>query len=96
MKLAAQQSLNKGFLRLAASDGRLLDPLNSLRLAGLCDGDSVAAIAQQPKIAATRHAFALCCVGDHKVVTWGDPHRGGDSSEVRDQLRNVQQICSTG
>jgi len=39
LKIAAQQSLKKGFLRLAASDGRLLNPFNSLRLAGLCHGD---------------------------------------------------------
>ena len=31
---------------------------NSLRLAGLCHGDSIAAA--QPKMTATRHAFALC------------------------------------
>ena len=42
-----------------------------------------AAIAQ-PKIAATRHAFALCCVGDHKVVTWGDPHRGAAQERSAD------------
>eukprot|EP00435_Cladocopium_sp_Y103_P032310 s2663_g8.t1 len=30
LKIAAQQSLGKGFLRLAAPDGRLLDPLKSL------------------------------------------------------------------
>ena len=28
-------------------------------------------------------------------VTWGDPEYGGDSSEVRDQLRNVRQVEAT-
>ena len=28
-------------------------------------------------------------------MTWGVPLSGGDSSRVQDQLRNVQQICST-
>ena len=33
---------------------------------------------------------ALLC--DRSVVTWGDASRGGDSSAVREQLKNVQQI----
>ena len=40
------------------SDGRLLNPTDSLRLSGLQDGNSLTAVAQQPKIAATRDAFA--------------------------------------
>ena len=28
-------------------------------------------------------------------MTWGASHRGGDSSAVRDQLKNVQQIQAT-
>ena len=29
------------------------------------------------------------------MVTWGDPRRGGDSSAVQEQLKNVQQIQAT-
>ena len=29
------------------------------------------------------------------VVTWGDPDAGGDSSQVQEQLRNVQHIQAT-
>ena len=29
------------------------------------------------------------------MVTWGDPRSGGDSSEVQDQLHDVQQIQAT-
>ena len=29
------------------------------------------------------------------VVTWGQPHAGGDSSTVQEQLRNVQCIQAT-
>ena len=36
-------------------------------------------------------AFAAI-LEDGSVVTWGQPQCGGDSSEVRHQLRNVQQI----
>ena len=95
LKVAAQQSLGQGFLRLATPDGRLLDPTESLLLSGLQNGESLTAVAQQPKIAATWYAFALWCVGGDRIVTWGDPDEGGDSSSVQDRLRNVQQISST-
>ena len=29
------------------------------------------------------------------MVTWGDCDSGGDSGEVQDELRGVEQICST-
>ena len=28
-------------------------------------------------------------------MTWGDPDYGGDSSEVQDQLKGVQQVQAT-
>ena len=96
LKIAAQQSLGQRFLRLAAPDGCLLDPTKSLDLSALKDEDSLAAVAQQPKIAATRYAFALWCRGSDRVVTWGHADQGGDSSRVQHQLRNVQRICGTG
>ena len=40
-----------------------------------------------------KSAFALWCHGDSAVVTWGN--FGGDCSEVRDQLKGVQQIEAT-
>ena len=51
LKIAAERLLGQRFLRLAEAEGRLLDPTESLQLYGLQDGDSIAAIAQQPKIA---------------------------------------------
>jgi len=92
LKIAAQHSLGQCFLRLASSNGHLLDPADPLRLYGLQNGDSITAVAQQPKIAATRRAFALWCDGGNIIVTWGDPERGGDSSTVQHQLRNVQHV----
>ena len=88
LKRGAQHSLGQPFLRLAAPDGRLLDPTNSLALSGLQDGDSLIAVALQPRIAATRHGFAAWFVGVGRVVT-------SDSSRVQDQLKDVQQIYST-
>ena len=94
LKLAAQRALRQGFLTLTL-DGRLLDPAESLQSAGLRDGDCIAAIAQQPKVAATQGGFALWCIGRDRIVTWGDPARGGDSTAIQDQLKNVQKIHAT-
>jgi len=46
------------------------------------------------EIHATLDAFAAI-LADGSVVTWGDQDRGGDSSAVQDQLRNVRLIHST-
>ena len=97
LKIAAQRSLEQRFLRLATADGRLLDPTDSLHLSGLRDGDSIAAVAQQPKLAARMHAFALWCIGG-RIVTWGHPDCGGVPhrfGNIKDQLNNVQQVCGT-
>ena len=40
------------------------------------------------KIQASAHAFAAV-LADGSVVTWGSPEFGGDSSSVRDELKNV-------
>ena len=96
LKVAVQEALGRGFLRLVTADGQFLDPKSNLPLhmAGIHDGDSVTAIAQSPGITATNAAFALWCCNSG-VVTWGDTDGGADSSTVQDQLRNVQQIRST-
>ena len=39
-------------------------------------------------------AFAAI-LADGSVVTWGEPESGGDSSEVQDQLKGVQQVQAT-
>ena len=43
------------------------------------------------QIQATCNAFAAI-LGDGSVVTWGEAEYGGDSSDVRHQLRMVQQV----
>ena len=90
LKLAAQQSLGQAFLRLAAPDGRLLNPTEPLQDSGLQSGDSITAVAQQPKVAATDCAMALWCPGGG-VVTWGNSDFGGDSTEV-----GAADPCHTG
>jgi len=86
---------------LVTADGRILgDPSQSLVDAQLKDKDCLTAVALQANVAATRKlglrgAFALWCCGGRKIVTWGHPGYGGDSSAVQDQLRNVQQVQGT-
>jgi len=95
LKVLAQKSFKRGFLRLVAADRSMVDPTVSLQDAGLEDGDHLTAIAVEAKLAATDEAFAFFCPGGDWVVTWGDPLSGGDSSEVQDQLKDVQQVQAT-
>eukprot|EP00435_Cladocopium_sp_Y103_P026523 s1668_g6.t1 len=96
LRVLAQKSFQRGFLRLVAEDHRALDPAVSLEAAGLEDGGHLTAIVLEAKLAATSQAFALFCSGGDRVVTWGKPNSGGDSSEVRNQLKGVQQLQATG
>ena len=96
LKCLAQKSFQQGFLKFITADGHaLVDPNQSLLAAGLQEGDHLTAIVQQAKMAATDEAFAMWCCGGDRIVTWGRPDRGGDSSAVQDQLRNVQQVQAT-
>ena len=73
LKRMVQESLGKPFLRLLTSDGRKLNPSESLEAAGLQDGDQLTAIVREAKLAASQSAFALWCCGGDRVLTWGDP-----------------------
>ena len=95
LRILAQKSFQRGFLRLVDADHYMMNPAVSLQLAGLADGDNLTAIVTEPKVAATAGAFALFCSGGNQVVTWGDPNYGGDSSEVQPQLKGVQQVQAT-
>ena len=94
LRVLAQKSFQRGFLRLVAADHSVVDPTKSLQAAGLEHGDHLTANAVEAKVAATNRAFALFCPGGDWVVTWGDPDYGGDSSAVQDQLKGVQQVQS--
>ena len=92
VKAAAQQHFQRR-LKLTAK-GQQLDLTATLSEAGLRDGDVVAAAVQLCKLAATSTSFAWHSHGG-EVVTWGDPARGGDISQMKEQLRNVQHIQAT-
>ena len=95
LRVLAQKSFRRGFLTLTGTDHTVVDPAKSLQAAGLKDGDHLTAIVIEAKVAAAAAAFALFCPGGDRVVTWGDPDWGGDSSEVQDLLKGVQQIQAT-
>ena len=96
LKTMAQESLGKPFLRLLTSDGRKLNPSESLEAAGLQDGDQLTTVVGEAKLAATESAFALWCSGGDRVLTWGGDGCGGDSSAVQDRLKSVRQVQATG
>ena len=94
LRTEAQQALRKKYLRLITAKNRVLvDFEQTLEEAEIEDGECLTALVLQPQLAATQSAFALWCHGDSAVVTWGN--YGGDCSEVRDQLKGVQQIEAT-
>ena len=96
LKLLAQKTFRKGFLKLITVEGHVLTNLaDSLQAAGVQDGEHLMAVAQQPQITATDLAFAVWCCGGNRVVTGGDPGCGGDCSAVQEKFQNVQQICAT-
>ena len=92
LRILAQHFFKRGFLRLVAADHSVVDPAVSLQAAGLEDGDHLTAIAVEARLAATDRVFALFCCGGDRVVTWGDPDWGVDSSQVQDRLKGVQQV----
>ena len=96
LKILAQQAFGQGFLRLVSAAGNVLnDPEKSLEGAGIQDSDHVTAVAQQAKLASTERAFALWCCGGDRLVTWGDPHCGGDSSAVQEQIKELHNVSAT-
>ncbi|CAJ1342428.1 unnamed protein product, partial [Effrenium voratum] len=92
LKAAAQQHFRRR-LKLIAK-GQQLDLTATLSEVGLQDGDVVAAVVQLGQLAATGKAFAWHGHGG-EVLSWGHPECGGDSSQVQEQLRNVQHVQAT-
>eukprot|EP00434_Breviolum_minutum_P018334 symbB.v1.2.016175.t1/scaffold1227.1/size245474/2 len=97
LRTRAQRAFGKKYLKLITAKNRVLvDIEQTLEEAEIEDGECLTALVLQPQLAATRvAAFALWYHGDNEVMTWGQPHHGGDSSAVREQLRGVVQIQAT-
>ncbi|OLQ06709.1 putative E3 ubiquitin-protein ligase HERC1 [Symbiodinium microadriaticum] len=91
--MRAQRALGVGKGRLLTSAGRILDGETTLNMARLQNLPLTLHV-RKVDIQATSLAFAAI-LGDGSVVSWGNADFGGDSSAVRDQLKNVQQIQAT-
>ena len=90
----AQTALGVGKGRLVDSFGSVLDAHAPIKNSNLKNGDSLTLHISPVQVCGTAYAFATV-LGDGSVVTWGLAGRGGDSSAVQEQLRNVQQIQAT-
>ena len=90
----AEIALGVGTGRLLDSSGSSLDSFASIKNAKLQAGDSLTLQIRRVQACATKGAFASLC-GDGSVVTWGSSQHGGNSSAVKDQLKNVQMIQAT-
>ena len=91
LRLRAQKALGARNGRLMDSTGSILDGGVPLKKARLQCEESLTLQVRRVDTCGGKQAFAAI-LGDGSVVTWGDAVRGGDSSGVRDQLKNVQQI----
>ena len=93
LTMRAQRALGAGKGRLLTSTGRVLDGETPLKRARM-QNKPLTFHVRRVDIQATPYAFAAI-LGDSSVVTWGRAGYGGDSSVVRHQLKNVQQIQAT-
>ena len=94
LQVLAQESFGLRFLRLVNVQGQAFkDPTKTLQTVGIEEGSDLTAVAQEErKLSATAEAFALWYRGAHRIITWGNPVFGGNSSTVQEKLRNVQQV----
>ena len=95
LESSGAEILCKGFLEICYSKRRCLDQAHGV-FASCRDSTRRALDCCCAKsAAATQSAFALWSYGGDRVVTWGHPKYGGDSSAVQDHLRNVRHIQAT-
>ena len=85
--------------RLLNSSGEVLDGAQTVTEAKLLSGDVLTLHVQQVQLKATTPGDARfvkpgfsALLGDGSVVTWGHADYGGYSSNLQEQLRDVQQI----
>ena len=93
LRLAAQDALACGFIRLCSAAGWPLDSMLPLQSIGVQDGDHMNAIVQSAQMASACGAFALF-YGGGGLVGWGD-QECADISDVREDLWGVQHLQAT-
>ncbi|OLQ06599.1 putative E3 ubiquitin-protein ligase HERC1 [Symbiodinium microadriaticum] len=84
-------ALEVGTGRLVDSFGSVLDSSVAVKDSNLRNGDFLTLHICQLRVSRTAESFATI-LGDGSVVTWGQADYGGDSTAVKDQLKNVQQV----
>ena len=94
LKCRAQTALGVGRGRLLDSSGSVLDTNAAIEAGTLRHGDSLILHINMVQACGSERAFCTI-LGDGSVVTWGDARCGGDSTAVREQLKNVQEIRAT-
>ena len=91
---SVRRALGVGNGRLFNSSGLLVDGDATLEAAGFQTGDCLTLQVGKVQICGGLESFAAI-LADGSVDTWGVGEQGGDSSEVQEQLKNVQQIQAT-
>ena len=91
----ARRALGVGKGRLVNLSGSVLGGDSTLSEVGLRTGDCLTLHIGRVQIGVGRNNCFAAMLGDGSVVTWGNADCGGDSSVVREQLKNVQQIQAT-
>ena len=94
LRVRAQRALGVGEGRLLTSAGSVLDGGVPIKKARLQPAEPLMYQVRRVDIRGGKAAFAAI-LRDGSVVTWGLLFSGGDSSSVRDQLKNVLQIQAT-
>ena len=69
--------------------------MDSLQAAGIREAEHLTAVVQQANVASTGGAFAVWCSGGDRIVTWGNPMQGANSSVVKGPLRSIEQVQAT-
>ena len=94
LKRRAQIALEVGKGQLADSFGNVLDAQTLIGDAKIENGASLTLHITPAQVRSSGGAFATI-LGDGSFATWGDDGRGGDCSDVQDQLKNAPQIQAT-
>ena len=84
-------ALGVGKGRLLDSSGVVLDGGAQTADCQIRNGDVLTLHVKRVQIQSTESSFAAI-LGDGSVVTWGAAEEGGDSGEVEEKLKDVQQI----
>eukprot|EP00438_Fugacium_kawagutii_P029846 Skav200972 [mRNA] locus=scaffold448:651069:651899:- [translate_table: standard] len=94
LNVAIREAYKRGFIQLVKGTQVLTNGRDTLEAAGIEDGDVLTVVfGQKADLVATCGAFAVLCNG--RVLAWGHPSFGGDSSRVQHLLEGVVKVVAT-